>query len=86
MITATLARRIATPENLDLKRSLTLRVVAVALLCFLVAAALALFGTYREVRQANENVADIIGRQLQVQFYRIDAISNRRRNFPIWSR
>jgi signal transduction histidine kinase len=82
MTTATLARRIATPENLDLKRSLTLRVVAVALLCFLVAAALALFGTYREVRQANEKLADVIGRQLQVQFFRIDVNLEPPAKFP----
>jgi two-component system, NarL family, sensor histidine kinase UhpB len=71
--TASLASRIATSPNVDLKTSLALRVAAVALLCFVVAAALALFGTYRDVRQANERLADIIGRQLQVQFYRIDA-------------
>jgi two-component system, NarL family, sensor histidine kinase UhpB len=82
MTTATLARRIATPENLDLKRSLTLRVVAVALLCFFVAAALALFGTYRDARQANETLADIIGRQLQVQFFRIDANLEPPAKFP----
>jgi hypothetical protein len=41
--------------NLDLKTSLTLRVVAVAVFCFVIAAALALFGTYREVRQLNEH-------------------------------
>ena len=46
--------------NHDLKSSLTLRVVAVALFCFLIAAALALFGTYRDVRQLNEHVADVL--------------------------
>jgi two-component system, NarL family, sensor histidine kinase UhpB len=82
MTTATLARRIATPENLDLKRSLTLTVVAVALLCFLGAAALALFGTYRDARQANERLADMISRQLQVQFFRIDASLEPAAKFP----
>jgi len=71
--TASLASRIATSPNVDLKTSLALRVAAVALLCFLVAAALALFGTYRDVRQVNEKLAEIISRQLQVQFFRIDA-------------
>lgn len=51
-------------RNLDLKWSLTLRVVAVA--CFLVAAAWALFGTHRDLRQANEAVADLLVKQLQV--------------------
>src|SRR5882724_2673797 len=71
--TTSLASRIATSPNVDLKTSLALRVAAVALLCFLVAAALALFGTYRDVRQVNEKLAEIISRQLQVQFFRIDA-------------
>ena len=72
---------VASP-NLDLKWSLTLRVVAVALVCFLVAAALALFGTYRDVRQANENVADIVVRQLQNQLFRIEADIDLRRAVP----
>jgi two-component system, NarL family, sensor histidine kinase UhpB len=58
--------------NLDLKSSLTLRVVAVALFCFLIAAALALLGTYRDVRQLNEHVADVLVRQLQIQLSRIE--------------
>jgi two-component system sensor histidine kinase UhpB len=80
--TALLATRIATSGNVDLKTSLALRVVAVALLCFLAAAALALFGTYRDVRQANERLADIIDRQLQIQFYRIDAGLDALARFP----
>ena len=48
--------------NLDLKSSLTLRVMTVALFCFLVAATLALFGTFRDVRQLNEHVADVLVR------------------------
>jgi len=86
-VTASLARKIAsgiaTSGNLDLKTSLAIRVVAVALLCFLVTAALALFGTYRDVRQANERLADIISRQLQVQFFRIDAGLEAPARFPI---
>jgi two-component system, NarL family, sensor histidine kinase UhpB len=80
--TALPARKIATSENIDLKTSLALRVVAVALLCFVVAAALALFGTYRDVRQANERLADIIDRQIQIQFYRIDAGLDALSRFP----
>jgi two-component system sensor histidine kinase UhpB len=78
----------ATPRidawSLDLKWSLTLRVVAVALLCFLVAAGLALYGTYRDLRQANENVADIVVRQLQVQLFRIDSDIDAPARFPDW--
>jgi len=80
--TASLTSRIATSPNVDLKTSLALRVAAVALLCFFVAAALALFGTYRDVRQANERLADIIDRQLQIQFYRIDAGLDALARFP----
>jgi two-component system, NarL family, sensor histidine kinase UhpB len=58
--------------NLDLKSSLTLRVVAVALFCFLIATALALIGTFRDVRQLNEHVADVLVRQLQFQLSRIE--------------
>lgn len=50
-----LATQLVNSQNLDLKWSLTLRVVTVALVCFLVAAALALYGTYRELRQMWED-------------------------------
>jgi signal transduction histidine kinase len=68
--------------NLDLKSSLTLRVVAVALICFVIAAAVALFGTYREVRQLNEHVADILVRQLQIQLSRVATINDVAARFP----
>jgi len=68
--------------NLDLKSSLTLRVVAVALFCFLIAAALALFGTYRDVRQLNEHVADVLVRQLQMQLSRIETSRDVAARFP----
>ena len=70
--------------DIDLKWSLTLRVVAVALFCFLVAATLALFGTYRDVGQVNENVADIVTKQLQVQLFRIDSNIDLLAHFPDW--
>jgi len=72
--------------NLDLKSSLTLRVVAVALICFVIAAAVALFGTYREVRQLNEHVADILVRQLQIQLSRVATINDVAARFPTWIR
>ena len=73
--------------NLDLKSSLMLRVVAVALICFVIAAAVALFGTYRDVRQVNEHVADILVRQLQIQLSRVEPRSTMwRRAFPTWIR
>ena len=83
MAKASLAIEPIASPSLDLKWSLMLRVVAVAALCFLIAASLTLFGTYREVRQANENVADIVDRQLQVQLFRIDPRSACRRSSRI---
>jgi signal transduction histidine kinase len=70
--------------GLDLKWSLTLRVVAVALFCLLIAAALVLFGTWREVRRANEHVADIVVRQLQLQLFRIQSNIELSARFPDW--
>jgi two-component system sensor histidine kinase UhpB len=74
---------VASP-NLDLKWSLTLRVMAVALVCFLVAASLALLGSYRDVRRVNENVADVVVRQLQVQLFLIDTKIDVSARFPDW--
>jgi two-component system sensor histidine kinase UhpB len=74
----------ATFPSLDLKWSLTLRVVTVALLCFVIAAAISFVGTYREVRRANESFADTVGRQLQMQMFRIDANIDLRSRFPDW--
>ena len=68
--------------NLDLKSSLTLRVVAVALFCFVIAAALALFGTFRDVRQLNEHVADVLARHLQFQLSRIETGRDVAARFP----
>jgi two-component system, NarL family, sensor histidine kinase UhpB len=77
------AEPVASP-SLDLKWSLMLRVVAVALLCFLIAAGLTLFGTFREVRKANENIADIVVRQLRVQLFRIESAIGVAAQFPDW--
>src|SRR6516165_3994873 len=68
--------------SLDLKSSLTLRVVAVALFCFVIAVAFALFGTYRDVRQLNEHVADVLARQLQIQLSRIETGRDVAARFP----
>jgi two-component system sensor histidine kinase UhpB len=51
-------------------------------LCFLVAAALALFGTFRDVRQLNEHVADVLVRQLQFQLSRIETSRDVAARFP----
>jgi signal transduction histidine kinase len=77
----------AASQTLDLKWSLILRVVAVALACFLVAAALAFYGTYREIRRGNEAVADLLFRHLQVQVHfrsRLDSAFPSPTRFPDW--
>ncbi|MFZ1431099.1 MAG: histidine kinase [Geminicoccaceae bacterium] len=76
--------KLVAARNLDLKWSLTLRVVAVAGACFLVAAAWTLFGTHRDLRQANEAVADLLVKQLQVQLFRIESNIDARVRFPDW--
>src|SRR5215467_13322133 len=58
--------------SLDLKSSLTLRVVAIALFCFVIAEHWRLFGTYRDVRRLNEHVDNVLVRQLQIQLSRIE--------------
>jgi two-component system, NarL family, sensor histidine kinase UhpB len=68
--------------NLDLKSSLTLRLVAVALFCFLVAVVFSLIGTYRDVRQVNEHVAGLLIRQLQVQLSSIERSRDIAARFP----
>ena len=76
--------RAATSRSLDLKWSLILRVVAVALACFLVAAALAFYGTYREIGRGNDAVADLLVRHLQVQLWRLDSAFDLPARFPDW--
>jgi signal transduction histidine kinase len=78
------ARPLVNARRRDLKWSLTLRVVAVALVGIVVAAAYAPYGTYRELRDVNENVADIVARQMQVQLFRIDSDIDAPRRFPDW--
>src|ERR1700746_1736602 len=68
--------------HLDLKSSLMLRLVAGALACFFIAAGLALFGTYREVRHVNARVADVLVRRLQIQLSHIESGRDATTRFP----
>jgi signal transduction histidine kinase len=68
--------------HLDLKTSLMLRLVAGALACFFIAAGLALFGTYRDVRQVNARVADVLVRRLQIQLSHIESGIDATTRFP----
>jgi two-component system, NarL family, sensor histidine kinase UhpB len=82
--TAAQGARAAASRTLDLKWSLTLRVFAVALACFLVAAALAFYGTYREIGRDNDAAADLLVRYLQVQLWRLDSVFALQPRFPDW--
>jgi two-component system, NarL family, sensor histidine kinase UhpB len=68
--------------KLDLKSSLTLRLIAIALSCFLIAAGLALFATYRDVRQVNAHVADLLVQRLQIQLSHIETGIDVAARFP----
>jgi len=67
---------------LDLKSSLMLRLVAGALACFFIAAGFALFGTYRDVRQVNARVAELLARRLQIQLSHIESGIDAATRFP----
>jgi hypothetical protein len=67
---------------LDLKTSLMLRLVVGALACFFIAAGLALFGTYRDVRQVNARVAEMLVRRLQIQLSHIESGIDATTRFP----
>ena len=67
---------------LDLKTSLMLRLVVGALACFFIAAGLALFGTYRDVRQVNARVAEVLVRRLQIQLSHIESGIDATTRFP----
>lgn len=72
------------PPCLDLKWSLMLRVLAVALFCFFTASALAIYATHREVRKANEDVAENVGKLLELQLFRIGSNFDVPARFPDW--
>jgi two-component system, NarL family, sensor histidine kinase UhpB len=69
-------------HNLDLKSSLTLRFIAAALSCFLIAASLALLATYRDVRQVNAHVADLLVHRLEIQLSHIKSGTDVAARFP----
>ena len=81
---AATSARAATRQRLDLKWSLILRVVAVALGCFLVAAVLALYGTYRELLRSNEARADLLVSQLRAHPGRVESHFELQAPFPDW--
>lgn len=69
---------------MDLKWLLVRRITLVALACFLAGSALALYATARATKQQNVELADTVGRQLDLQLSRIDRSTDVPARFPDW--
>lgn len=69
---------------MDLKWLLVRRINWVALACFLAGAGLAVFQTAREARQQNAELAELVGRQLDLQLSRIARSTDIPKRFPDW--
>jgi two-component system sensor histidine kinase UhpB len=73
-------------RSIDLKWSITLRVVAVASLCFIAASAIAILASYRDARRINAEVAESVGRLVELQLVRIEWSLDVERNLLDWDR
>ncbi|MFA5900974.1 MAG: histidine kinase, partial [Hyphomicrobium sp.] len=69
---------------MDLKWLLVRRITLVALACLLVGSALAVYGTGREAMRQNEELVDVVSRQLNLQLSRIDRSTDIPERFPDW--
>ena len=69
---------------MDLKWLLVRRITLVALACFLAGSALALYGIARESARQNVDLAELVGRQLDLQLSRIDRSTDIPTRFPDW--
>jgi len=69
---------------MDLKWLLVRRITLVALACFLAGSALALYGNAREAKQQNADLAELAGRQLDLQLSRIARSTDIPTRFPDW--
>jgi signal transduction histidine kinase len=76
--------RAAAKKNINLKWLLTFRVATVALACFGVTTSIALIRGVSEIRRANETLADIVAKGLEVQLFRIDSQIGIASQFPDW--
>jgi two-component system sensor histidine kinase UhpB len=70
--------------TLDLKWSLTLRVMAATVISYSIAVAFTLVVSYRDTQHSNERVAEIVARQLQTELFRIDSHIALPAQFPDW--
>lgn len=71
-------------RELNLKWALVRRIVAVALLCVVGATAVVMNNVAVEARRQNDEIAETVERQLQLQLFRIDTALDRADRFPDW--
>ncbi len=69
---------------MDLKWLLVRRITLAALACFLVGSGFAIYRTASLARQQNEQLAESVGRQLNLQLLRIDTALDIPKRFPDW--
>ena len=69
---------------MDLKWLLVRRITVVALACLLAGSALAIYLTAREAQRHNVELADMVGRQLDLQLSRIGRSTDVPARFPDW--
>ena len=69
---------------MDLKWLLVKRITAVALACLILGAGLALYVAARDAWQQNVTLAELAGRQLDLQLSRIDRSTDLPKRFPDW--
>lgn len=69
---------------MDLKWLLVRRITLVALACLAVGSGLALYRSAHDARSQNEQLVDIVGRQLNLQLSRIERSTDIPKRFPDW--
>jgi two-component system sensor histidine kinase UhpB len=69
---------------MDLKWLLVRRITLVAFACFLTGSGLALYAAARDGKQRNTALAELAGRQLDLQLSRIDRSTDLPKRFPDW--
>ena len=70
--------------GIDLKWSLMVRVVLVALVCFLAGAGMAVYRAHNDAIEANRLAGETIGNHLDLQLLRIDSALDLPQRFPDW--
>jgi two-component system sensor histidine kinase UhpB len=69
---------------IDLKTSLVLRIALVAISCFVLVTAAALWDSDREARAKAASLADLVAKQLSLQIWRINAGFDLSNRYPDW--